>query len=307
MSEHHHPVMLKETMNYLINNIEGTYFDGTLGFGGHTKEILSRLNSKGKVVATDVDSEALNFCQEKFSGEDRIKLYNFNFSRIDVISKLESIKSYDGIMADLGVSSFQLDNVDSGFTFRQDASLDLRMDKNLSLTAADIINSYPENELANIFYQFGEEKKSRIIASRIIEQRDIKKFVTTFDLVKIIESLVPENFRVKTLSRVFQALRICVNNELENLKLFLSNSINLLRSGARVVILSYHSLEDRIVKDIFKYESIDCICPKDYPICKCDKVKRLKIITKKPLLPSSEEITANRRSRSAKLRVAERI
>ncbi len=307
MNEHHHPVMLKETMDYLINNIEGTYFDGTLGFGGHTKEILSRLNSRGKVVATDVDSEALNFCQEKFSGDDRIKLYNFNFSKIDVISKLESIKSYDGIMADLGVSSFQLDNVDSGFTFRQDASLDLRMDKNLSLTAADIINSYPESELANIFYQFGEEKKSRIIASRISEQRDAKKFVTTFDLVKIIESLVPENFRVKTLSRIFQALRICVNNELENLKLFLGNSINLLRSGARIVILSYHSLEDRIVKDIFRYESLDCICPKDYPICKCDKVKRLKIITKKPLLPSSEEITANRRSRSAKLRVAERI
>ena len=210
-------------------------------------------------------------------------------------------------MADLGVSSFQLDNVDSGFTFRQDASLDLRMDKNLSLTAADIINSYPESELANIFYQFGEEKKSRIIASRISEQRDVKKFVTTFDLVRIIESLVPENFRVKTLSRIFQALRICVNNELENLKLFLSNSIDLLKSGARIVILSYHSLEDRIVKDIFKYESLDCICPKDYPICKCDKVKRLKIITKKPLLPSSEEITANRRSRSAKLRVAERI
>lgn len=307
MNEHHHPVMLKETMDYLINNIEGTYFDGTLGFGGHTKEILSRLNSRGKVVATDVDSEALNFCQEKFSGDDRIKLYNFNFSRIDVISKLESIQSYDGIMADLGVSSFQLDNVDSGFTFRQNASLDLRMDKNLSLTAADIINSYPETELANIFYQFGEEKKSRIIASRITEQRDVKKFVTTFDLVKIIEALVPENFRVKTLSRIFQALRICVNNELENLKLFLGNSINLLRSGARIVILSYHSLEDRIVKDIFRYESLDCICPKDYPICKCDKVKRLKIITKKPLLPSSEEITANRRSRSAKLRVAERI
>lgn len=307
MNEHHHPVMLKETMDYLIDNIDGTYFDGTLGFGGHTKEILSRLNSRGKVVATDVDSEALNFCQEKFSGDDRIKLYNFNFSQIDVISKLESIKSYDGIMADLGVSSFQLDNVDSGFTFRQDASLDLRMDKNLSLTAADIINSYPETELANIFYQFGEEKKSRIIASRISEQRDVKKFVTTFDLVKIIESLVPENFRVKTLSRIFQALRICVNNELENLKLFLGNSINLLRSGARIVILSYHSLEDRIVKDIFRYESLDCICPKDYPICKCDKVKRLKIITKKPLLPSSEEITANRRSRSAKLRVAERI
>lgn len=307
MNEHHKPVMLKETMDYLINNKAGIYFDGTLGFGGHTKEILSHLNENGKVIATDVDSEALKFCQAKFSGDDRIKLYNFNFSKVDIISKLESIKSYDGIMADLGVSSFQLDNVDSGFTFRQDASLDLRMDKNLTLTAADIINSYPENELANIFYQFGEEKKSRIIASRISEQRVVKKFVTTFDLVKIIESLVPENFRVKTLSRIFQALRICVNNELENLKLFLTNSISLLKSGARLVIISYHSLEDRIVKDIFKYESIDCICPKDYPICKCDKVKRLKIITKKPLLPSKEEIAANRRSRSAKLRVAERI
>lgn len=306
MNEHHKPVMLKETMDYLINNKAGIYFDGTLGFGGHTKEILSHLNENGKVIATDVDSEALNFCREKFSDE-RIKLYNFNFSKVDIISKLESIKSYDGIMADLGVSSYQLDNVDSGFTFRQDASLDLRMDKNLTLTAADIINSYPENELANIFYQFGEEKKSRIIASRISEQRVVKKFVTTFDLVKIIESLVPENFRVKTLSRIFQALRICVNNELENLKLFLTNSISLLKSGARIVIISYHSLEDRIVKDIFKYESIDCICPKDYPICKCDKVKRLKIITKKPLLPSKEEIAANRRSRSAKLRVAERI
>lgn len=307
MDTYHEPVMLNETMDYLINNIEGTYFDGTLGFAGHSKEILARLAKPGKLVATDVDNEAMNYCQIKFTGEKRIKLYNFNFSKVDVISKLESIKSYDGIMADLGVSSYQLDNVKSGFTFRQDAALDLRMDKNLPLTAADIINTYSEADLANIFYQFGEEKKSRIIAARIIEQRKNKKFITTLDLVKTIESIVPANFRLKTMSRIFQSLRIYVNKELDNLKLFLEKSIDLLKIGGRIIILSYHSLEDRIVKDFFKYESLDCICPKDYPVCKCNKTKRLKVITKKPILPSMEEIASNRRARSAKLRVAERI
>ncbi len=307
MTGHHTPVLLNESLDYLITNKSGIYFDGTLGFGGHSNEILSRLNDEALLVATDVDLEAFNYSQKRFQKESRFKIYNFNYSKIDIIAKIESIGSFDGIFADLGVSSFQLDNPDSGFTYRQEAKLDLRMDKNRVVTAADIINSMSEEELADIFYKFGEEKKSRQIARKIVEKRKLKKIETTLELSDIISEITPPKYLPKTLSRVFQALRIYVNDELENLKIFLTKSVDLLKTGGRIVILTYHSLEDRIVKEIFKYETLDCICPKDYPVCVCDKVQRLKILTKKPLIPTDNEIKENKRSRSAKLRAAERV
>jgi 16S rRNA (cytosine1402-N4)-methyltransferase len=307
MSDKHTPVLLQESSEYLITKKTGIYFDGTLGFGGHTTKFLSLLNEESKLIATDVDEEAFSFCQNMFQDEKRIKLYKFNFSNIDVISKLESVEKFDGIFADLGVSSFQLDNPDSGFTFRSEAPLDLRMDKNKNISANDVINTFEEDELSKIFFEYGEEKNSRRIAKEICITRKIHPFKKTTDLVKLISEITPIPYINKTLMRVFQSLRIFVNDELNILKLFLTKSINLLAPEGRIVILTYHSLEDRIVKDIFKYETISCICPKDFPICTCDKEVRLKILTKKPLVPSDAEVTSNYRSRSAKLRAAERL
>ena len=307
MNNHHTPVLLNETLQYLITDKSGIYFDATLGFGGHSQEILNNLNQDASLISTDVDNDAFMFSKKKFNQETRIKIYNYNFSQIEVITKIESITSYNGIFADLGVSSFQLDNIESGFSYRNEAKLDLRMDKSKGVAAAEIINSFDEEELANIIYKYGEEKNSRKIARNICEARKIKNINTTTYLAKIIEDMTSPNYRMKTLSRVFQAFRIYVNDELENLRLFLKKSVDLLNNGGRIVILSYHSLEDRIVKETFKYETLDCICPKDYPVCKCDKEKKLNILTKKPIVPSDDEIRKNKRARSAKLRAAERI
>lgn len=305
--QHHIPVLLKESLEYLVTKENGIYFDGTVGFGGHTSEILKKLDSNAKIVATDKDVNAFNHCTELFKNDERVKLFNTGFTDINVISKIESIKLYDGIFADLGVSSFQLDDVSSGFTYREDTKLDLRMDKTKGVPAYEIINKYEQKELADIFFKYGEEKKSRLIAKKIIEERKLKKITGTIEFRKIIESVVPERFAKKTLSRIFQALRIYVNNELDELKVFLEKSVGLLKEGGRIVILTYHSLEDRIVKEHFHYESLDCICPPEIPICVCDKEQRLKILTRKPLTPSEEELNLNPRSRSAKLRAAVRV
>ncbi len=307
MNTHHMPVLFKESLDYLITNKSGIYFDGTLGFGGHSAGILDKLNSDGLLIATDVDLEAFDYSKKKFASDYRAKLYNYNFTHIDIISKIESIEFFDGIFADLGVSSFQLDTPTSGFTYRAHAKLDLRMDKSKPVTAADIINSFSETEIADIIFKYGEEKNSRNIARKICERRRVKKIEFTTDLSEIISEVTPFKYRVKTLSRVFQALRIYVNDELESLKIFLNKSFNLLKMGGHLVVLSYHSLEDRIVKEIFKYETLDCICPKEYPVCICDKEQRIKILTKKPIIPSAEETKGNFRARSAKLRAAERV
>ena len=299
MIEHHIPVLFDESISYLVTKKNGIYFDGTVGFGSHSEGSLKQL--------TNVDKDAFSFTSEKFNDDKRFRLYNYNFTEIDIMARIESVKKFDGIFADLGVSSFQLDNTDSGFTYRSEARLDLRMDKTKPLNASDLLNTFSEENIAKILFEFGEEKNSRQIAKKICEVRTIKKIETTFDLSAIIEKLTPQKYLTKTLSRVFQALRIYLNNELENLEMFLSKSVDLLQSGGRIVVLTYHSLEDRIVKEAFKYETLDCICPKEYPVCKCGKVKRLKLITKKPLVPSDVEIQNNRRARSAKLRVAEAV
>jgi len=307
MNTFHTPVLLKESIKYLVTDPSGIYFDGTLGFGGHSEAILNKLNDKGTLIATDVDKDSFTFSKNKFKDYSRVHLYNFNFLLIDSISKIESVSYFDGIFADLGVSSFQLDNPSSGFTYRIETKLDLRMDKSRAISAADIVNSFSEEEIANIIFKYGEEKNSRNIARSIISKRRIKKIETTTELREAIEEVTSEKYLSKTLSRVFQALRIYVNDELETLKSFLTKAVDLLKVNGRIVIISYHSLEDRIVKDHFKYETLDCICPKDFPVCKCDKEKRLNILTKKPLTPTVEEVSLNLRARSAKLRAAERL
>ncbi len=302
----HNPVLLKESVNFLITSESGVYFDATLGFGGHSSEILARLDEGGKVIATDKDLEAFEFAREKFADEKRIELYNASFTEIKTIAKIEFIDKFDGILADLGVSSFQLDNPASGFTYREEAPLDLRMDKNSELSAKDILNDFPEEELARIFREYGGEKAAKRIARKIVLRRKSEKFTTTTHLKNVVAEVIPPNFLNKSLSRVFQALRITVNNELEELKEFIKDAVDLLKPGGRIVVLSYHSLEDKIVKEAFKYEALSCICPPGTPVCVCDKESRLKILTKKPVVPSPEEIKKNFRARSAKMRVAER-
>ncbi len=305
--EIHVPVLLNESLEYLITDVSGIYFDGTAGFGGHSSAILNKLDSRAKLVLTDMDKTAFEFCKNKFAGDDRVKLYNFNFAQIDIISKLESINGFTGIFVDLGVSSFQLDDAGAGFTYRTDSPLDLRMNKSAEVSARDVINTFDEKELADIFFNFGEEKNSRKIARSIVEKRKTAEIKTTTDLAKIVESVTPGHLVNKSLSRVFQALRIYVNNELDSLKDFLTKAVTLLAKDGRIVVLSYHSLEDRIVKDVFKYESLSCICPPELPVCQCDKEQRLKILTRKPVPPQESEIAKNRRARSAKLRAAERV
>lgn len=307
MSILHAPVLLKESIDLLITDKSGSYFDATLGFGGHTEAILQKLDSKGKLIATDVDENAFNYCKEKFKNDKRVSLYKFNFSMVDVIAKIESISGFDGILADLGVSSFQLDDPQSGFTFRTETILDLRMDKSRKQTAADVVNEFNEEELSLIFRDFGEERNHKKIARAIVNRRETKKIKTTTDLKQIISEFTPVNYLTKTLSRIFQALRIYVNDELNMLKEFLERSVDVLKPGGRLVIISYHSLEDRIVKDFFRNESVTSLTPKEDPFGLKKKSARLKIITRKPVLPAKEEVRINRRARSAKLRAAERI
>lgn len=304
---HHIPVLLKESLDYLVNDPSGRYLDATAGFGGHSERILQILNDDGLLIEVDNDINAFDHLNEKFSEDPRVKIYNTNFTNIENISRIEFIDKYDGIFADLGVSSYQLDNVHSGFKYSENAPLDLRMNKHEGVSAKDVLNSFKQKDIADILFKYGEEKKSYRIAAKIVESREKEKFENTEQLRLILDGMTPEPYRAKTLSRVFQALRIYVNKELEALETFLKKSVELLKSGGRVVIISYHSLEDRIVKEQFKYETLDCVCPPESPVCTCDKEKRLRILTKKPVTPAKEEIKENRRARSAKMRAAERI
>jgi len=306
-NQFHEPVLLHESIEYLITNPGGVYLDATAGFGGHSERFLSKLNDSAKLIGVDKDINAFNYCKKKFENENRVSLYNTAFTDINLISKIEFIEKFDGIFADLGVSSFQLDESESGFTYRQEAELDLRMNKNEGIPASKVLNSFSAEDIADILFKYGEEKASRKLARIITEQRKKERIETTTQLKNLIEGAVPKPYHFKTLSRVFQALRIYVNNELEELKEFLDKSVDLLNEGGRIVILSYHSLEDRIVKGKFKYENLECICPPGTPVCICGKEKRLKLVTRKPVLPSDDEIRSNRRARSAKLRAAERI
>jgi len=303
----HVPVLLKESIDYLVTNDSGIYFDGTVGFGGHSQEILNRLIDKGKLIATDKDLSAIDYCKKLFADDSRFSIYHTSFTNIDSISKIEFIDKFDGIFADLGVSSYQLDSSEAGFTFREDTNLDLRMDKREGLSASDVLNKFPQEEIARILFEYGEERNSRLIAKKIVEYRIQERITRTFQLKKIIEEITSPRFLNKTLSRVFQALRIYVNKELDELKIFLEKSVPLLKSGGRIVVISYHSLEDRIVKNVFKYESLSCICPPGTPICICGKEKRLNIILNKVYIPTNIEIEKNKRARSAKLRAAEHV
>ena len=306
MKFNHKTVLLEETINFLKIDPEGIYVDATLGGGGLSEQILHNLNEKGKLISIDIDKEAIEYCQEKFKYEDRIKIYNSNFIFIDEILKEEKIEKVNGICMDLGVSSYQIDNPERGFSYIHNGKLDMRMGQS-GTSAYDIVNFYEESRLSEVILKYGEEKFHKNIAKMICRQRKIKKIESTKELVEIIEKVVPRFNLGHSAKRTFQAIRIEVNDELKNLEITLDKCIKLLKTGGRILVLSFHSLEDKIVKQKMKFWEKECVCPKSFPVCVCSKIQQAKIINKKIIVSSDEEIKKNSRSKSAKLRICEKI
>ncbi len=306
----HVSVLLNECIENLNIKPDGIYVDGTMGGAGHSLEIVKKLSEKGMLIGIDRDEEALAVAKERLKEFNNVKYVHDNHDNIDEIIKNLNIKGVDGILLDLGVSSYQIDEKTRGFTYMDDGPLDMRMDKSQKLTAEYIVNNYKEQDLARIIFEYGEEKFSRKIARNICEYRKNKKIETTGELVKIIEKSIPGKFREKNshpAKRTFQAIRIEVNNEIEPLYNTIKNSITALNTKGRLCVITFHSLEDRMVKKAYVDAEGKCTCPKDLPYCVCGNVSLGKIITKKPILPTEKEMQENSRSRSAKLRVFEKI
>jgi 16S rRNA (cytosine1402-N4)-methyltransferase len=311
MEYQHTPVMLKEVLEYLAPKKGGYYIDGTLGGGGYTSAIAKIVGPKGKVLAIDLDEQAIaNTAAKKMKN---VVLVEDNFVNLSSVieNNIEKGVQFDGFVVDLGLSSYQLSDLRRGFSFRDDSPLDMAFNSDgTNQRTKDIVNHYREGDLAKIFFVYGEEKHARRIAKGIVERRKINLIETTGDLVEIVKKAIPRRLwseRVHPATKTFQALRIVVNRELENLEKVLPQAVAALKSGGRIVVISFHSLEDRIVKDFFRQESRDCHCPPEIPICRCGHAAMLRVITKKIVLPSDEEIKINPRSRSAKLRAAEKI
>tara|TARA_Y100001934_G_scaffold103287_1_gene126990 strand:+ start:1463 stop:2359 length:897 start_codon:yes stop_codon:yes gene_type:complete len=298
--------MVPEILKYLEVSSGGRYIDCTLGEGGHTKSLLEASNPGGEVLGIDADHEAIEVSKNRLEEYGERFIYdNSNFKNIKKIAMKSRFVPCHGILFDLGVSSLQLDKESRGFSFRRKAPLDMRFSINQTLTAQDVLNTFSESEISDILYQYGEERQSRKIAKLIIENRPLSNADELSDLIK--KNIRQTNYKINPSTKTFQALRIYINEELNSLSQALEQSLEILEVGGRMAVISYHSLEDRIVKNFFKKESKYCICPPNIPKCDCGHFPKLKIITKKPVSPSQSEIEANKRSRSAKLRVVERI
>ena len=304
----HIPVLLQECIDGLNIKENGIYVDGTLGGAGHSSKILQKLSSKGLLIGIDRDTEALKSAGEKLKDFNNVKYVHGNHDDIKTILQDLEIEKVDGILLDLGVSSYQLDEATRGFSYMQDAPLDMRMDKSSDLTAEYVVNNYAEEELAKIIYEYSEEKFSRQIARKICEYRKSKKIETTKELTEIIEQAIP-GFAKKEghpAKRTFQAIRIEVNDEIKPLYNTVKNCIDALKPGGRLCIITFHSLEDRAVKEAYTEAQGKCTCPGDLPYCVCGYKSLGKVITRKPILPTKEEMEENSRSRSAKLRIFEK-
>ena len=301
----HEPIMLNECIENLKIKPSGVYVDGTIGGAGHSLEIVKRLSNGGVLIGIDRDQEALSASKKRLSEFENVKYVWGRHEDIKEHVQNLGIEKVDGILLDLGVSSYQIDEASRGFSYTKDAHLDMRMNKEQNLTAEIVINTYSEEELAKIFFEYGEEKFSKKIASKIIKARANKKIMTTYELADLIRSVSPKD-TVGSLKRIFQALRIEVNGELKELEKAIKDGVNLLNDGGRMCIITFHSLEDRIVKNTFIDLQGVCKCPKDFPTCVCGVVHLGKIITKKPIVPTKEEEERNPRSKSAKLRVFEK-
>lgn len=312
MEFNHYSVLLNETIENLNIKPDGIYVDGTLGGGGHAYQVASRLSEKGRLIGIDQDADAIAAAGERLKEfGDKITIIRSNYANMKEELHRIGVEKVDGIVLDLGVSSFQLDTQERGFTYRdENAPLDMRMDDRQSLTAKDIVNGYSEMDLYRIIRDYGEDKFAKNIAKHIVQERAKKPIETTGELTEIIRASIPMKVQVTgghPAKRTFQAIRIELNKELEVLQNNLDDMIDLLNPGGRICIITFHSLEDRIVKTNFKRNENPCTCPSDFPVCVCGKKSKGKVVTRKPILPSEEELEVNSRSKSAKLRVFERV
>lgn len=306
----HKSVLLNETIDALQIRPEGIYVDGTLGGGGHSYEICKRLSGRGRLIGIDQDAAAIEAASQRLGEfQDRVTIIRSNYCEMKKQLNSIGVTSVDGIILDLGVSSYQLDTAERGFTYREDVPLDMRMDQRQARTARDIVNDYSEMELYRIIRDYGEDKFAKNIAKHIVQYRQEKPLETTGELIQVIKAAIPAKVRAvggHPAKKTFQAIRIELNNELGVLKDSLDDMIDLLNDGGRLCIITFHSLEDRIVKNHFRTSENPCICPKEFPVCVCGRVSKGKVVTRKPILPGEKELEENSRSKSAKLRVFER-
>ncbi len=306
----HTPVLLQEARDLLKVTKGGIYVDGTIGLGGHARAILELLDGTGRVIALDRDEEALRQARKRLaSGSDNLSFHHDNFRNLPLILNGLGIDGVDGILLDLGVSSFQLASAERGFSFRLDGPLDMRLDRRSQTTAADLVNRLPEKELATIFRRYGEERRSRSIARQIVQQRQVEPLRTTRQLARLIERVAPSRYwnKIHPATKVFQALRIHVNQELEGLEEFCGEAIELLNPRGRLVVICFHSLEDRIIKTAFRKAAGHCVCFRPPELCTCPRVTLGLILTRRPVTSGEQEVGENPRSRSAKLRAFEKF
>lgn len=312
MNFEHISVLLNECINGLDIKPEGVYVDCTLGGGGHSSQIVARLSDKGLLIGIDQDKNAIAAASQRLKDYSNVKYVHDNFSNIKNIVEGLGLgqDSVDGFLLDLGVSSHQLDEADRGFSYNHDAPLDMRMDVRCPLSAYKVVNEYTAEDLNRIIKEYGEERWAKRIAEFIVKEREIKPIETTFELVSVIKKAVPKGARADgphPAKRTFQAIRIEVNNELGILENTINNMVDILKPKGRICIITFHSLEDRIVKNVFRNLENPCTCPRDFPICVCGKKPKVKVVTRKPIVPSEEELKVNHRSRSAKLRIVEKL
>ncbi|HQR33389.1 MAG TPA: 16S rRNA (cytosine(1402)-N(4))-methyltransferase RsmH [Blastocatellia bacterium] len=305
----HQPVMPVEALAALDAGKGGLFVDATLGLGGHT-ELILQASPTARVIGIDRDAEAIALATERLSGfGERFEAVKSDYRQIKTILMEREIESVTGVLADLGVSSFQFDEPERGFSFRSDSPLDMRMDRSQSLTAADLVNGLGERELADLIFQFGEERASRRIARLIVAERAKAAIITTTQLANLVVKAVkqPGHWRIHPATKTFQALRIAVNRELDALDKFVADAVEMLAVGGRLVLITFHSLEDRIIKQALKFQSGHCVCPQSQPVCQCGATKRVEVLTRKAIQPSEPEIAANPRARSAKLRACQKL
>ena len=305
--EYHKPVLYKETIENIIDKRPLIYVDCTLGGGGHTEGILQNSTEDSKVIAIDQDNQAIEFAKKRLEKyESKLQIFKDNFKNLDTVIYLGGYEKVDRILMDIGVSSTQLDDVERGFSYKYEAKLDMRMNRDLKISAWDVVNKFSEKEIADIIYKYGEEPKSRKIAKNIVEYRKNKNIDTTIELSNIVIKSIGKSMKKHPSKRTFQAIRIFVNKELEVLEEAMDKAVNLLNDKGKLLIITFHSLEDRMVKEKFRKYENPCTCPSDFPVCVCGNKSLGKVLTKKPIVAKDEELNENNRAHSAKLRIFER-
>ncbi|MGL5965239.1 MAG: 16S rRNA (cytosine(1402)-N(4))-methyltransferase RsmH [Fusobacteriaceae bacterium] len=305
--EYHIPVLYYETLDNMIVNPDGVYVDCTLGGGGHSEGILKRLSPKGILISIDQDDQAIEHAKKRLGGYPNWKVFKSNFENMETVIYMAGYDKVDGILMDIGVSSTQLDDPERGFSYRFDTKLDMRMNSSAKISAYEVVNTYSEGDLSRIIFEYGEDRFARKIARYIVTSRTEKPIETTGDLVAIIKRAYPARAEKHPAKKTFQAIRIEVNRELEVLEVAIKKGLSCLKPKGRLAIITFHSLEDRMVKTMFKEFCTGCICPPKLPICMCNNEPKAKPITRKPIIPSQDELEYNKRARSSKLRVIEKV